>query len=321
MGAPAQGQTQQMQQAPSYQGQDVYSQASQGLTQAMQGAQAGMGFTPMAVRPEGYRAAQMGQAPTVSAEQVGAGQIAGTDLSAYINPYESQVVQQSLSDIDRQRQMEQMQRSAQAGAAGAFGGSRHGIAEAETSRAYAEQAAQTAAGLRQAGFDRATTLAGQDIGTRMQADLANQAAALQAGTTTANLAQQSALANQAAMNQARQFGAQQGMTAQQLNQQAQLSGAQQRLSAGSQLGNLANLGFGMGQQIQSNMSTQGTQQQAINQALIDAAKGQYSGYTGAPATSLSYLLSAVGASPQPTTTTQSKDLGLFDYLSLGLGAF
>lgn len=318
MGAPAQGQ---MQQAPSYQGQDVYSQASQGLTQAMQGAQAGMGYTPMAVRPEGYRAAQIGKAPTVSAERVGAGQIAGADLSAYINPYESQVVQQSLSDIDRQRQMEQMQRSAQAGAAGAFGGSRHGIAEAETSRAYAEQAAKTASGLRQAGFDRATTLAGQDIGTRMQADLANQAAALQAGTTTANLAQQQAIQNQAALNQARQFGATQGMTAQQLNQQAQLAGAQQRLSAGSQLGNLANLGFGMGQQIQSDMTQQGALQQAVNQQLIDAAKTQYAGYTGAPAQSLSYLLSAVGQSPQPTTTTQGYQPGLFDYLSLGLGAF
>ena len=46
---------------------------------------------------------------------------------------------------------------------GAFGGSRSGILEAETNRAFADQAARTAAGLRQGGFDRATSLAGQDI--------------------------------------------------------------------------------------------------------------------------------------------------------------
>ena len=244
MGAPAQGQTQQMQQAPSYQGQDVYSQASQGLTQAMQGAQAGMGFTPMAVG-----------APTQSTMQ------------QYMNPYESQVVQQSLGDLERQRQMQQRQTGAQATAAGAFGGSRHGVAEGETNRAFAEQMAQTASGLRQSGYQSAQ-----------------------------QLAQQAAIQNQA----------------------AQLSGAQQRLSAGSQLGNLANLGFGMGQQIQSNMSTQGTQQQAINQALIDAAKGQYAGYTGAPAQSLQYLLQAVGSAPAPQTTTGTSTPGLMDYLGLGM---
>jgi hypothetical protein len=48
--------------------------------------------------------------------------------------------------------------------ANAFGGSRQGIVEAETNRAFADQAARTAAGLRQGGFDRATSLAGQDIG-------------------------------------------------------------------------------------------------------------------------------------------------------------
>ena len=362
---------------------NIYQQASEGVTKAMQGAQAGMGFTPMAVSSqpmaaattsatgftaadvgsEGYTAAETGAAPVVTARDVSAGQIAGADLGAYINPYESQVVGQTLSDIGRQRELEQMQRSAQATAAGAFGGSRHGIAEAETSRAFAEQAARTAAGLRQAGFDRATALAGQDIASRMQADLANQAAGLQAGTTSAQLAQQraladqaainqarqfgasaanvaaqqqaqqlqaarqfgagainqAALANQAAINQARQFGASQSMQAQLANQAAQLSGAQQRLSAGAQLGSLANLGFGMGQQIQDRMAQQGALQQALQQQLINAAKGQYAGYTGAPAQSLQYLLQAVGASPSPTTTTGTTNRGLFDYLALALG--
>lgn len=235
MGAPQQ----------SGQAQNVYQQASQGISQAMGGAAQGMGFKPMAVGAPSQRTMQQ-----------------------YMNPYESQVVGQSLQDIERSRQMAQAQTGAQATAAGAFGGSRHGVQAAETNRAFAEQAARTASGLRQSGYQ-----------------------------TGQQMAQQAALANQAAQQQAAQF----------------------RLGAGAQLGNLANIGFGMGQQIQQDMTQQGALQQALQQQLINEAKGQYAGYTGAPAQSLSYLLSAVGGSPQPTTTTQSKDLGLFDYLSLGLG--
>jgi len=363
---------------------NVFDQSSQALTQAVGATSRNLGFNPMAVggagyqavqaRPtgftaaglgsEGYDAAMTGRAPVLTADQVRGGQIGGADLSAYLNPYESQVVGQSLSDIERSRQMARTTGGAQASAARAFGGSRHGIADAETNRAYADQAARTASGLRQAGYDRATTLAGQDINTRMQSDLANQSANLQAGTTSAQLAQQRALqnqaatnqarqfgasaanvagqqasqqlqaarqfgagamnqselANQAAMNQARQFGASQSMQAQLANQAAQLGGAQHRMSAAAQLGNLSNLGFGQGQDIQKNMQQQGAQQQAIQQAVIDAAKGQFGNYADSPAQSLQYLLQAVGGSPQPSTTNTSKEAGLFDYLSLMLGA-
>lgn len=220
---------------------NVYQQASRGLGQAMGATAQGTQFSPLAITAPSQ--ATMGQ---------------------YMNPYESQVVGQSLQDLERSRKMAQNVGGAQASQAGAFGGSRHGIAEAETNRAFAEQAARTASGLRQSGYQSAQQLARQ---------------------------------------------------AQMQNQQAQLSGAQQRLSAAGQLGNLSNLGFGMGQQVQQGMQSQGAMQQALQQQIINAAKGQYGGYTGAPADSLSYLLQAVGASPQPQTTTASKDLGLMDYLS------
>jgi len=369
------------QQAPQY---DVNTAAAQGLQAAQMGASAEMGYKPMAVNSGGYRpaqtgatgytagnvgsqgydAAQSGTAPTLSAGQVAAGQIAGTDLQNYMNPYENQVVQQSLDDLERSRLMAQNVGGAQAGAANAFGGSRQGIAEAETNRAFAEQAARTASGLRQTGYQNAQQMAGQDIATGMQASLANQGANLQAGTTSAQLGQQRALQNQAALNQAGQFGASaanqaalqnqaalnqarqygagatnqaslanqgafnqagqfnssQNMQAQLANQAAGLSGSQQRLQAGSQLGNLSNLGFGMGQTIQNRMDQQGSQQQALQQQLINAAKQQYAGYTGAPADSLQYLLQAVGQAPAVGSQTSGYTPGLFDYLSLGASA-
>ena len=296
---------------------NVNQAAAGGLQQAMQGTQAAMGYQPQQVQATDYSAAQSDKQANLTADQVQAGQIASTDLGAYTNPYETQVVQQSLDDLERSRLMQQNQLGAQANAAGAFGGSRQGIAEAETNRAFADQAARTASGLRQTGFQNAQQLAGQDIGYNMQAGLANQGANLQAGTTNAQLGQQVNLANQAATNQQRQFGAQQGMTAQQLNQGAGLQGAQLRMNASNQMGGLGQQAFNTGQTIQQNQMQQGLMQQGLQQSLIDAARGQYAGYTGAPMTSLSAPLAALGATPNQSTTTQSKNPGLFDYLSLG----
>ena len=364
---------------------NVFQQASGALTGAIGGTNREMGYQPGMVGQYGYGASQAGSrgynaalgqstgygaatlsgSPTVQAQNVQAGQLGSTNLNPYFNPFESQVVNQSLQDIERSRQIQQNQTAAQAEAAGAYGGSRSGVLEAETNRGFAEQAARTASQLRQAGFTNAQQMAQQDIATRMQASLANQGANLQAGTTTANLAQQAGLANQSALNQASQFGAQaantmtgqnlaalnqagqfgagasntaalqnmaarnqagqfnasQAMQAALANQQAGLQGSQQRLSAAGQLGTLGNLGFGMGQQIQSGMNQQGALQQAMMQRIIDAARQQYTGYQQQPATALGYLGSALGVAPVPQTTTTSRQPGLFDYLTLGASMF
>ena len=259
--------------------------AASGLQGSMQGTQAAMGYQPMQVRATDYSAAQMGPA----------GQVAGADLSAYTNPYESQVVQQSLTDLGGAQEKALNQMGAQATAARAFGGSRQGIAEAETRKSYADQAARMVSGLRQSGYQQAQQLAGQDIARQMQADAANQAA----------------------LNAQRMFGASQGMTAQQLNQGAGLQGAQFRLGAAGQMGNLGQQAFGTSQAIQQQQMQQGLMQQGLQQQLIDAARGQYAGYTGAPQQSLGLPLAALGAAPVPQTTTQSQKPGLFNYLQLG----
>jgi len=92
---------------------NVNQAAASGLQQAMQGTRAAMGYQPMQVKAtdytaaqaasQGYDAARAAQQAALTADQVSAGQIAGTDLGAYTNPYESQVVQQSLSDLERSR--------------------------------------------------------------------------------------------------------------------------------------------------------------------------------------------------------------------------
>lgn len=84
-----------------------------------------------------------------------------SEIAAFQNPYEQQVVQQSLRDIEQQRQMAQMQEAQRATAARAFGGSRQGVAQSLTNEAALQQAARTSAALRQQGFGQAAQLAQQ----------------------------------------------------------------------------------------------------------------------------------------------------------------
>jgi hypothetical protein len=160
-------------------------------------------------------------------EQVQAGQLAGTNLKPYMNPYTNQVINTSLAALDRERQQQQMMNAGQAQAAGAFGGSRQGLVEAQTNEAAQRQAGQLSANLYQQGFTQAQQAAQQDIATRMQAALANQQAGIQgagvrmdAGRIGGLLAQQAGQANiqsAAALEAAGQ--------AQQQQRQAQLGAA------------------------------------------------------------------------------------------------
>jgi hypothetical protein len=98
----------------------------------------------------------------------GGGSFSGADLSGYMNPYLDEVLGATMSDINRQRDLAVGQTGDAAMRAGAFGGSRHGVAQAETERAYGDIAARTAAGLRGDAFNQAANLFGQDQQRMMQ---------------------------------------------------------------------------------------------------------------------------------------------------------
>ena len=166
------------------------------------------GYNAAQAAAQGYDAERAAGVRDIRELDVTAGQVGDTDLSRYQNQYDTGVIDLAMGDIERNRQIQQTNDAAKATAANAFGGSRQGIAEAETNRAFAEQAAKTATGLRQQGFTNAQALAQADIDRRMQAGMANQGANLQAQTNTAANSLQQQLANMAAGNQASQFGAQ-----------------------------------------------------------------------------------------------------------------
>ena len=218
-------------------------------------------YSPMAApaqaQPQGFDVNQAAAGGLQQAFQGTEAAMQGPNIGQFMNPYTKQVTQNTLTDLERQRQMQMNTLGAQASNAKAFGGSRHGVAEALTNEGFARQGAQTFGNLQQQGFNTAL---------------------------------------QAAQNQ----------------QQMQMGGA-------AQLGQLGQQAFGTSQAIQQQQGQQGLLQQGIQQALIDAAKQQYAGYTEAPTAALNAPLAALGVTPVPQSQTNSMKPGLFNYLQLGAG--
>ena len=122
---------------------------------------------------------------------------------------------------------------------------------------------------------------------------------------------------QNAQNQA-QYDINNNLQGQMANQSADLTGNSQRMGAANQLGNVANLGFNMGQTVNSNLGTQGAMQQALQQAIMSQAQNKFGAYTGHAANGLGYLNSALSNTPNANTQTTTQNKGLFDYLTLGV---
>lgn len=91
----------------------------------------------------------------------GAGQQAlGTTLnnlgqfqSGMMNPYENQVIQNNIADMNNARMMTMNQTGDAAQRAGAFGGSRHGVADALTNQGFVQQVGNMASQARQQGWE------------------------------------------------------------------------------------------------------------------------------------------------------------------------
>jgi hypothetical protein len=107
------------------------------------------------------------------------------DIERFFNPYQEQVVQGALGDIERTRQMQEQENMARATAARAFGGSRQGVVSGMTNEAALRQAATTGAQLRSAGFNTAANLG---LAARPM-DIAGLQTSLGLGTTRTALEQ------------------------------------------------------------------------------------------------------------------------------------
>jgi len=81
----------------------------------------------------------------------------------FMSPYQSQVMETSLAEFDRNAQMQQQGLRDQAVASGAFGGGREGVVQSEYMRGSDMNRAQLQAGLLQQGFGQAQQAAQQQF--------------------------------------------------------------------------------------------------------------------------------------------------------------
>jgi hypothetical protein len=223
--------------------------------------------------------------------------------SAYMNPYQQQVVQNAMQEINRQKDISSNQLNAKAVASGAFGGSRNAIEQSELYRNTQQLQNQTIASLMSQGYTQAQAQAQQNFQAQNQAQLAAGQGINQAAALSGSLATQQAQLGQSGANAAGQLSSQQANIGSQLGQQnlaqaglgqqaaqnlsgigtqyGALAGQQANIlgnqaglynTIGQGIGNLANQQFAQNQSIASGLGTFGTQ--AGNLGVQQGALGQ-----------------------------------------------
>ena len=185
---------------------------------------------------------------------------------SFMSPYQSQVMEASLAEFDRNKAIQEQGLRDQAVASGAFGGGREGVAMAEYDKSSDMNRAQLQAGLLNQGFNQAMGARQQDIANRFGLGQAQQGlGGFQAGLGSQLQTQQgtdiSRLGSLGALNQAQ---TQAGYDAtQQANQMAAYQPQEQ-------LQNYANIVTG----IMGGMAGSGSQQtQVPNPSPLQTALG------------------------------------------------
>jgi hypothetical protein len=192
--------------------------------------------------PGQYNPAQVGmqtaQAPNLQQYQMGPAQQVQTQsfaapgsAEAYMSPYMQNVVAIQQREAQRQADIAGTQRGAQAVGAGAFGGSRQAIMEAEAARNLATQKGDIQAQGLQSAYQQAQVQFNADQARRMQAQQLGE--------------------------QSKQYGAGLG-----------LQGLQTALQGAGQMGQLGGQQFAQGMDINKLQQSYGTQQQQQQQNIM-----------------------------------------------------
>lgn len=239
-----------MQRQAQQQAQNMRVTPETGMASGLAGA-AGMGALGTQYNPMGAYSQQFGQ----------------QQADQYMNPYMQSVVNIQQAAAQRQADIARTGRNAQATQAGAFGGSRQAITDAEANRALADQqGAIQAQGLNTA-FSQAQQQFNADQAMRMQAQ-------------QANIGQQ-------------QFGANLGM-----------QGLQTGLSAAGQLGQLGQNVYGQQMGINQLQNQYGTQQQQLEQSKINQQIQDYATAQQYPMMQLANMNALTRGLPMQAATTQ-----------------
>jgi hypothetical protein len=308
-------------------------------------AQIGQVGTPQAATIQGIQGPQAAQIGGVQSPQFQG--LLSQDIGAYQSPYQQQVIDQSMADIQRQADVARGQSQSRAIGAGAFGGSRSALLESESQRPYIEQQARTAAGLRQSGFENAQQAAQSDLARQQQLGVFGAGQEQQRALEQAKYGQQAGLTGyqgdlQRLMQQGK-FGQEAGI----LGSQQQQARALEQARLGQQTG-MAELDIAgraammqpefemrnrqqqaglLGGQLQDQYQSLGLlggvgqQQQQLQQQAQNQAYNEFLRASGYGNQQLSTLLAGLSGMPGLVSQTDKKKTGAGDILGTIAGLF
>lgn len=209
------------------------------------------GFTPTQVTAP---TASAGLIDPNSVSTIDPKQIANTNLTPYLNPYNADVIATTTAAANQNLGIQEAQNESDATKAGAWRGNGVNVQNAVDQAMSNTGLAQTIAQLESAGFTTALGAAGTDVAAQNTAQAQNQATQLAEGTVNAGNTQATNLANQQA-----------GLTAGLANQAAGITGAGIRQTAATGLA-------GMGEQeLNDSLTRANAELQAGNQQQQQAA--------------------------------------------------
>lgn len=183
-----------------------------------------------------------------------------SQATAYMNPYLEASLKPQLEEARRQSQITQTQNAGKMTQAGAFGGGRQAILDAETQRSLGANLANITG----QGYNTAYGNAMNQFNADQQRKMQEAQFGAQQGMTSAQLGAQYGLAGQQAGEQSRQFGANYG-----------LQGLQTGLQAAQTQGALGTQENQVGLNNLNAMLTAGGQQRGIESEGIAADKAQF----------------------------------------------
>jgi hypothetical protein len=272
--------------------------AGSGIGLIGQGAQGIMGAQNMANQ---FAQANMGQSSSTLGQAVGAlyGGAQGYNPGAaqqFMNPYQQQVIDESVRQINRQGDISRQGLQAQAVKAGAFGGSREGIQRAELDRGLSAQRNAAIVGGLSQGYNQAATQAQQAFeqqqGRQLQAAQGLQGIGGLYGQQALQQAQLGQGAAGMQGNLAGQLAGLSGMYGSVGSQQANILGqqGQQLQSLGQNIGNLAGQQFDIGNKMAQGLGSLSAQQG--NLGMQQAQLGQQTQSMGQQDTNFLFNLGA-----------------------------
>ena len=161
--------------APTIAGQDALQQQAQQLAQTQAGASGLASFAPFlqgaqtqAGLASGLGTLALGGIGTAQTELAGipTGAMTAAQTQQFMSPYQSQVIDATLQEFDRNRAIQEQGIRDQQAALGALGSGRAGVQLAEFGTGAARERALLQAGLLQQGFQQAQAARQQDIANR-----------------------------------------------------------------------------------------------------------------------------------------------------------